>query len=113
MPLPHLHILHPLESRLPGIGQWLAEVAAILREDPSWDRCVIRTATYDAQAGFNVPTQADLIRRSPGAVILIQPVQASLRKKLEVQIARASCVGMGKQNACTGARDSPALGTVK
>lgn len=83
MPMPHLHILHPPECRFPGITQWIAEVEQILRRDEKWEGCVFRRAVYDEQARFNVPTQVDLVRRSPGPVILVQKVQGATREQFE------------------------------
>lgn len=92
MPLPFLHIFHPHESRLPGIGAWLAEVCALLKQEPNWDSCVIRVVEYDLQAGFNVATQSDLVKRNVGPVILIEKVQGSLRDHLEKLINRVTCL---------------------
>lgn len=88
MPLPHLHIFHPPESRLPGITQWLAETQDLLHGDSRWDGCAFRRVEYDLQASFDVPTQSDIIRRNSGPVILIQNVQSSVRNRLESILAR-------------------------
>ena len=92
MPLPHLHILHPPESRLPGIGQWLAEVQSLLQVEADWDRCVVRTASYYERASIHVPTQTDLIRRNLGPVILIQNVQGLVRDRMELLLSRETCI---------------------
>lgn len=90
MPLPNLHILHPREDRLPGVTVWMAEVEQIVRADPQWDNCVIRTAPYDHQASFDVPTQVDHVRRAIGPVILVQNVQARVRERFERMIPRGA-----------------------
>jgi hypothetical protein len=92
VPLPHLHILHPRENRFSGITALLASVEQMLAADANWDHCAIRRAEYDEQAAFDVPTQCDLIRRSPGPVILIQNVQARLRDRLANMLDRQTVV---------------------
>lgn len=100
MPLPHLHIMHPLAGSLPSIEQWIAELQQTLRGDPGWDGCEFHRHTYNNQAAFDVPTVLDLINRSPGPVVMLQSVQyrlfLRLRDKLErrasVYLFGASCV---------------------
>jgi hypothetical protein len=83
MSLPNLHIIHPREQRLPGITAWIAEVERLIKDYADWDDCQIRRAEYTEQAGFDVPTQVDIVRRAPGPVILIQNVQARIRQRFE------------------------------
>lgn len=83
MPIPHLYILHPAESRLPGITARLASAQDRVRNSAAWDDCSISTFEYDPQAGFNVPTVSDFVLRNPGPVLLIQKVQHRLRTRLE------------------------------
>ncbi len=92
MPVPHLHILHPPETRLPGVASWLAELEELLRDEPTWDDCVFHRIVYDEQASFDVPTAVDLVRRSPGPVILLQKVQTSVRERFEAMLGREAMV---------------------
>ena len=78
MPLPHLYIFHPHESRAPHLMGWLAEVQEVLRSDANWGGSELHRIPYDLQAGFNVGTEVDRVRRNPGPAIFIQKVQARL-----------------------------------
>jgi hypothetical protein len=92
MPLLNLHILHPPESRIPGISAWMAEVQTLVSNDAKWDGCKIRRSEYDSQGSFIVATEGDLIRRNPGPVVVIQKIQAKLREKLVAMLPRDICV---------------------
>lgn len=88
MPLPHLHILHPPEHRLPGVTNWLGELQQLLRDEAAWDGCEFHQIKYDDQAAFNVPTAFEIITRNPGPVVLLQKVQARVRERLEEMLQR-------------------------
>src|SRR4051812_34943692 len=88
MPVPHLHILHPAETHLPGIVIWMAEVDQMLRGDASWDITQRHSVQYDQQASFDVPTVIDRIRRAVGPAILVQKVQARIRERFESMLPR-------------------------
>ncbi|HUY93033.1 MAG TPA: hypothetical protein VMV10_30165 [Pirellulales bacterium] len=92
MPLPHLHIMHPSASSLHCVEQWIAELEQALRSDPGWDGCVFHRHTYNSQAAFDVPTVLDLVRRSPGPVIMLQRVQHRLFQRLHGALRRCSSV---------------------
>lgn len=88
MPLPHLHILHPPEHRLPGVTSWLSELQELLYDEAAWDGCVFHQIEYDNQAAFDVPTAFDIITRNPGPAVLLQKVQARVRERLEEMLRR-------------------------
>lgn len=92
MPVPILHIFCPREERLPGIGQWRADLAALFKGDVTWNNCVVRVVEYDAQAAFDVPTESDFIRRNPGPIILLQKVQKRYRERLDAFVGRTVSV---------------------
>jgi len=78
MPLPHLHLYHPPQCVAGYLLEWIAEVEKALRGDANWDGCAFRRVAYDAQAGFNVATEVDWVRRNLGPAIFIQKVQSRL-----------------------------------
>ncbi len=80
MTLPHLHLYHPPETVAGYLLDWMADVEQALRSDANWDNCQRSRTVYDVQAGFDVPTEVDRVRRNPGPVIFIQKVQ---RRRLE------------------------------
>ena len=86
--MPHLHILHPPEHRLPGVTSWLGELQQLLLGEPAWNRCVFHQHEYDDQAAFNVPTVFGIINQALGPVILLQKVQARVREQLEKMLQR-------------------------
>jgi len=92
MPLPHLHLLHPMETYAPHLPGWLGEVQSLMLADPNWDGCRPRRVAYDRQAGFNLPTEVDRVRREPGPVIFIQKVQARLLDRFRQLVQRQVAV---------------------
>lgn len=86
--MPHLHILHPLEERHGGMLAMIGEVEQLLRAEANWNGCRLRRSAYDLQAGFDVPTQADLVVRCPGPVLLLGKVRAETRERFARTVAR-------------------------
>jgi hypothetical protein len=99
MPLPHLHLYHPPPCRAGYLLGWIAEVEEALHGDANWDGCAFRRVAYDAQAGFNLATEVDLVRRNLGPAIFIQKVQSHLltrfreilRRDISVYVISATC----------------------
>lgn len=92
MPAPHLHIIHPREDRLPGIGAWLASLITRMKSSADWDGCQVHPYTLDQQATINLPTVADQIERSLGPVLLIQKFQHKLGDQLTNRIGHRAVV---------------------
>ena len=92
MPVPHLHIIHPREDRLPGITAWLASLSKRLKSSADWDGCQVHTHPLDQQASFNMPTVADHVERSLGPVLLIEKFQRKLRDQLVNRIGHRAVV---------------------
>lgn len=92
MSLPHLYLLHPPESIAAHIIEWLAEVQKALQADANWDGCLWQRTSYNEQAGFDVGTAVDQVRRSPGPVIFIQKVQAGLLARFRGAVQREVAV---------------------
>jgi hypothetical protein len=111
MTIPHLHLFHPPESVAPHLITWMVEVESRMRSDPSWDGCRYRRVPYDNQAGFNVTTEVDRVRRNLGPAIFIQKVQAArlerFRQILEREVSVYSISVPNLEalwNACEEAR---------
>jgi hypothetical protein len=83
VPIPHLHLLHPRESHLPGITEWIAHAQASVSASANWDGSAIHLVEYDDQASFDVPNRSDFVRRNAGPVILVKNVQHRRRNQLE------------------------------
>lgn len=92
MPLPRLYILHPPESRLPGVTAWLATAEARAGTLVEWNGCKFVREVYRDDASFNVPTVYGKIKAEPGPVILIQKVQFKCRDGLQKMVERIAQV---------------------
>jgi|GEM_PF-3537225 len=92
MPLPHLHIFHPLEERLPGITIWLAAVQSLLQSDANWDGCEFHRTIYNSQASFEFSTAFEKINKNLGPVILIQKVRRIDYTRLHGAVSRKASV---------------------
>jgi hypothetical protein len=88
MPVPYLHIYHPAPSRAPHIIGWIAEVEDALRADANWTGCQFSRRQYTEQAGFNVGTEVEYIRKRPGPVIFLQKVQRPPHSKFRAVMER-------------------------
>jgi len=78
-------------------GKWYREAAEMLRKDLA--AAGVAFETKDGVFDFHATRHTAITRGSR-----VMPI---------VDLKMFARLGMGKQNACTGARDSPALGTVK
>jgi hypothetical protein len=75
-----LYLLHPVEQYLPGAAEWVAEVRAILQEDPAWNDWDFFIAPYDERNSFHVQPLFVRVLTKQGPVVLVESVQ---RKALE------------------------------
>ena len=111
MPLPHLHLYHLPPTGTDYLLEWMAQVEANLNADANWDGCTRRRVAYDSQAGFNLGTEVNNVRHSPGPAIFIQKVQARLldrfreivRREISVYVIAPTC-STDILNTCEEAR---------
>jgi hypothetical protein len=92
MSLKHLHLLRPLESRLPGFEAWLVEAMQVMQGCAHWETCKIQETVFDNEGGFNSQSVADKILQSLGPVVIIPNSKTGCRADLAKRIGNRTVI---------------------